>query len=368
VTAAEEDGVEQRTDETARRPGAAAEDTGPPADEQSGPAPAADDTTVETNGHPGGDRDFGSAPAARRPSFTPTPSPGSFGSAPAGSSASRGSGSGSGNQGGRAGAGGRSSTGYPADTAYNGNTVDDGYGPPGTERNATDFPSSSVASQTFAASPAESIYGPSGQRDHAPYPAQVNASRTQTEDPRSRPAPSAGASSATSAPSPPADTTRTDRPSDRPSAWQAATSRMPRPQQVTKKPKKSRKGDGTNARQAHLMVSRFEPWSVMKFSFMISLACFVILFVAVALLYAALSGLGVFDAIQNALSNVTSGQGTGGVNISKYLSASTILSYTALLGVLNVFLITAFCTVGSLIYNLTAHLIGGVEVTLRETE
>jgi hypothetical protein len=36
--------------------------------------------------------------------------------------------------------------------------------------------------------------------------------------------------------------------------------------------------------------------------------------------------------------------------------------------VLNVFLITAFCTVGSLIYNLTSHLIGGVEVTLRETE
>ena len=38
------------------------------------------------------------------------------------------------------------------------------------------------------------------------------------------------------------------------------------------------------------------------------------------------------------------------------------------LPVLNVFLITAFCTVGSLVYNLTAHLIGGVEVTLRETE
>jgi hypothetical protein len=116
------------------------------------------------------------------------------------------------------------------------------------------------------------------------------------------------------------------------------------------------------------MVSRFEPWSVMKFSFMISLACFVILFVAVALLYATLAGLGVFNAIENSLSNVTSGQGTGGVSISRYLSASTILSYTALLGVLNVFLITAFATVGSLIYNLTSHLIGGVEVTLRETE
>jgi hypothetical protein len=88
----------------------------------------------------------------------------------------------------------------------------------------------------------------------------------------------------------------------------------------------------------------------------------------VALLYATLSGLGVFTAIENSLSSVTSGQGASGINISHWLSASTILSYTALLGVLNVFLITAFATVGSLIYNLTSHLIGGVEVTLRETE
>ena len=56
------------------------------------------------------------------------------------------------------------------------------------------------------------------------------------------------------------------------------------------------------------------------------------------------------------------------MNVSRYFSASTILSYTALLGVFNVFLITAFATVGSVIYNLTAHLVGGVEVTLRETE
>ncbi len=357
--------MEQRTDETARRPGVAAEDTGPPAEDQSGNGPAADDTQADTNGHAAGDRESGWEQPSRpaRPSFTPT-SPSSFGSTSGGSPGSAGSSParGSGNRG----SGNRSGAAYPADSAYHGNAVEDGYGPPGTERNATDFPSSSVASQTFGAAPAEDVYGSgSGQRDHSPspYPAQVNASRTQTDDARSRPAPSAGAPGPSPA-SAPADTTQTDRPSP----WQAATSRMPRPQQVVKKPKKSRKSDGTSSRQAHLMVSRFEPWSVMKFSFMISLACFVILFVAVALLYAALAGLGVFDAIQNALNNVTSGQGTGGVNISKYLSASTILSYTALLGVLNVFLITAFATVGSLVYNLTAHLIGGVEVTLRETE
>jgi hypothetical protein len=144
---------------------------------------------------------------------------------------------------------------------------------------------------------------------------------------------------------------------------------MPRPQVVPKRPKATRASkDGSAARQAHLTVARFEPWSVMKFSFMVSLVCFVILFVAVAVLYGTLAGLGVFDAIQKALSNVTSGQGTSGVNLSHYLSASTILTYTALLGILDVVLITAFATVGSVVYNLTANLVGGVEVTLKETE
>ena len=337
--------MEQRTDETARRPGVASDDTGPPADEQPGTAQAAGETAAETNGHAddggsGWDPSSGASPD-RGPAF-PSPSPASFGSPSAAP-------------------GDRSSTAYPADSAYSGNTVDDGYGPPGTERTAMhDFPSSSVASQTFGAAPAEDIYGsPDGQREYpaSPYPAQVTTPRPQPE-PR---APAAAASAPPSA----AETTRADRSP----AWEAATSRMPRPQQVPKQPKAAKtRNAGANARQAHLMVSRFEPWSVMKFSFMISLACFVILFVAVTLLYGTLAGLGVFDAIQKALSNVTSGQGTGGVNISHWLSASTVLSYTALLGVLNVFLITAFATVGSLVYNLTAHLIGGVEVTLRETE
>jgi Transmembrane domain of unknown function (DUF3566) len=359
--------VEQRTDET-RQPGVAAEDTGPPGDDKPGKKPAADESTA-SNGHTGGDRESIWDPpprGGRGPAF-PSSSPGSFGSSSADTGASPGTPAGGGN--------GKTGAAYPADSAY---TVDDGYGPPGSERKkpAHDFPSSSVASQTFGAAPAESVYGPAAtQRDFSPYPSQVTSPRTE-EQPSPVPAPSGPAASsgpmAASAPSGPsapseAETTRVDRPS----AWSAAASRMPRPQQVPKKDKKDKKdkkGGGANARQAHLMVSRFEPWSVMKFSFMISLACFVILFVAVALLYATLSGLGVFTAIENSLSSVTSGQGASGINITHWLSASTILSYTALLGVLNVFLITAFSTVGSLIYNLTSHLIGGVEVTLRETD
>jgi hypothetical protein len=122
------------------------------------------------------------------------------------------------------------------------------------------------------------------------------------------------------------------------------------------------------ARQAHLTVARVEPWSVMKFSFVVSLVAFVILFVAVTVLYASLAGLGVFDSLQRVVSSVTSSQGSAGVNAKAWWSASRVLGYTALLGSLNIVLITAMATIGAVVYNLTSRLVGGVEVTLKETD
>lgn len=121
-------------------------------------------------------------------------------------------------------------------------------------------------------------------------------------------------------------------------------------------------------RQAQLTVSRVEPWSVMKFSFVISLVAFIVLFVAVAALYGVLSALGVFSALERAVSSITSSQSSAGFNLAHYLAASRILGYAGLLGAVNVVLITALSTVGAVLYNITADLAGGVEVTLKETD
>jgi hypothetical protein len=128
------------------------------------------------------------------------------------------------------------------------------------------------------------------------------------------------------------------------------------------------KASKRSSRQAHLTIARVEPWSVMKFSFVVSLVAFVILFVAVSVIYGTLSALGVFTSLQHVVQSVTSSQDSSGVNAAKWFTASRILSYTALLGALNIVLITAMCTIGAVVYNLTSRLIGGVEVTLRETE
>jgi hypothetical protein len=188
------------------------------------------------------------------------------------------------------------------------------------------------------------------------------------------PAPSSGRSPAmdVSAPTPGFEpsTPPADNPSRTPgkAAFDAAA-------KVSKLTGALRKPDNTSGgrkapRKAHLQVARLEPWSVMKFSFVMSLVCFLVLFVAVVVLYVILSGLGVFDALSNTIRDLTSNdQGkSGGINPASWFSAARILSYTALIGVLNVLLITALATVWSVIYNMAADLVGGVEVTLKEAD
>jgi hypothetical protein len=122
-------------------------------------------------------------------------------------------------------------------------------------------------------------------------------------------------------------------------------------------------------RRAQLVLSRIEPWSVMKFSFMISLVGWVVLFVAVAALYYVLSKLGVFHSIQSTITDVTSSKGSSGTDANgQWFSASRVLGYTMLVGAINVVLITALATVGAVVYNLVSHLAGGIEVTLKETD
>ncbi|NBE93124.1 DUF3566 domain-containing protein [Nonomuraea sp. KC401] len=137
-------------------------------------------------------------------------------------------------------------------------------------------------------------------------------------------------------------------------------------------PKKKSGGAGARLpRKAHLVLRRIEPWSAMKFSFVVSLVCFVVLFVAVAVLYGVLSALGVFDSIVdlvNQLGQGEQGQNSIPIDIASWFEPVRILGYTALIGAVNVVLITALATLGAVIYNVASDLVGGVEVTFSEAE
>ena len=125
---------------------------------------------------------------------------------------------------------------------------------------------------------------------------------------------------------------------------------------------------GPSSRKAQLAIARIEPWSVMKFSFMISLVGWVVLFVAVAFIYFVLARIGVFHQIEKTVGQVTFSKGHPGSNAASWFAASRVLGYTMLVGAINVVLITALATIGAVAYNLVTHLAGGVEVTLKETD
>lgn len=126
-----------------------------------------------------------------------------------------------------------------------------------------------------------------------------------------------------------------------------------------------------SSRKAHLTVSRVEPWSVMKFSFVVSLVAFIVLFVAITVIYVTLSMLGVFDELTNMINALLEGDGAEdelGLNPAAWFSPGRVLGYTGVVGALNIVLITALSTVSAMLYNLVADLVGGVDVTLSEAE
>jgi len=128
------------------------------------------------------------------------------------------------------------------------------------------------------------------------------------------------------------------------------------------------KADGSEARDAQLVLSRIEPWSVMKFSFLASLVGFVVLMVAVAVLYFFFSSLGVFTSIEHTIHLVTASGNNPGSNAASWFSAGTVLGYTMLAGAIDVVLITALATVGAVVYNAVSRVSGGVEITLQEAD
>lgn len=120
-------------------------------------------------------------------------------------------------------------------------------------------------------------------------------------------------------------------------------------------------------RRARLAIKRFDPWSVAKFTFVFSLALLVVGVVAIAVLYLVLSGMGVFSSVSKTIHDITNPGGTGS-GIASFFSFRLIVGWTAVLGAVNVVLITALATLGAFLYNLCADIVGGIELTLTERE
>ncbi|MEQ4300558.1 DUF3566 domain-containing protein [Plantactinospora sp. B6F1] len=120
-------------------------------------------------------------------------------------------------------------------------------------------------------------------------------------------------------------------------------------------------------RRARLNLKRIDPWSVMKFSFAVSLVLFIVVIVATSVLYLALDAMGVFDSVNGTLADMINASGGQSGNTFQITAKGVILT-SGLIGLVNVVLFTALATLGAFIYNVCADLVGGVELTLAERD
>ena len=126
------------------------------------------------------------------------------------------------------------------------------------------------------------------------------------------------------------------------------------------------KAGGRGPRRARLQLRHIDTWSALKISLVLSIALFFIWMVAVGVLYMVLGGLGVFDTLNDLFGQVGSHAGTKAA--SAVITPGVVFGGAAVIGAINVVLMTALCTVGTFIYNLCSDLVGGLELTLSERD
>jgi hypothetical protein len=119
-------------------------------------------------------------------------------------------------------------------------------------------------------------------------------------------------------------------------------------------------------RRARLQLRHIDTWSALKISLVVSIALFFVWMVAVGVLFGVLNGLGVFQSLNELIGTVGSASGSGGGG--EVITAGLVFGGAAVIGLVNIVLLTALCTISAVVYNLCSDLVGGVEVTLSERD
>ena len=118
-------------------------------------------------------------------------------------------------------------------------------------------------------------------------------------------------------------------------------------------------------RRARLLISKVDPWSVLKMAFLLSVALGIVTVVAAIVLWTVLDLTGIFDQVDSLLGTLAGSEG-GGFELKKVASLGQVASFATIIAVVNVVLLTALSMLAAVLYNISATLVGGIGVTLTD--
>ncbi len=113
-------------------------------------------------------------------------------------------------------------------------------------------------------------------------------------------------------------------------------------------------------RRARLQLRHISPLTVLKFSCVLAIALFFVWLIIVGVLYGVLDAAGVLQKVNDTVVQLN------GSGSKPPITAGIVFGGAAIIGVINIVLFVALTTIGSVIYNLCADLVGGIEITLSE--
>ena len=121
--------------------------------------------------------------------------------------------------------------------------------------------------------------------------------------------------------------------------------------------RKSSKSSAT--KQVRLKLVYVDFWSTVKLSFLVAVSLGIVLVVATILVYLVLQTTGVFAAIDGLLTDILSGSG---FTIAGNLSLLTVTFFSIIVAIVNIIVGTALGAIGSMLYNLSVRITGGLLV------
>ena len=217
-----------------------------------------------------------------------------------------------------------------------------------------------------AAPDLSTIGGPPPARQEAPPQARLEpeppAPRPETRAERTEVArPEAYASELPDLSGPPPKPVPARKPAPERPAAEAAPAKPPSPMQRIQVAANRSRGP----LRASMQIRHIDPWSALKVSLLLSVALFFVWMIAVAFLYLVLGGMGVWSKLNSNVGDLLTATSGGG---GELVSSGTIFGGAALIGLVNIVLLTAMATVGAFIYNLSTDIVGGIEVTLADRD
>ncbi len=127
----------------------------------------------------------------------------------------------------------------------------------------------------------------------------------------------------------------------------------------------SEQQDSSESTVRKVRITRLDPWSVAKSSFILGVTIAGIIIVATIALWVLLSAAGVFEAVTGLFRSVSGNEDSAGVN---FLSLGRLVGLSMVIGAIEVVLLSVLATVFAALYNLSVGFTGGIEVNVTDVD